>query len=151
MKGWVLSNIIEKNDLIKGSKEHKYVVENRKLLYNYINFLNSVKFKINISLLNFLKNEGKFLWEHYLKELKSKNEILQANITLNIANSYSILKSPIYLNTYADWRCRIYNYYFYISYQAGDLSSALLSFYDGYTLTNSGKYYLYIYIFGANC
>lgn len=68
-----LTNILEQNDLITGSKEHKHTIENRELLYNTINYLNSIKFKINNDLLTFLEGEGKFLWNYYLIGLKNKN------------------------------------------------------------------------------
>lgn len=52
-----------------------------------------------------------------------------------------------YLNTHADWRKNLYKIIL-ISYQGGDLSSALLNFWEGEPLTESGKSFLYIY--GAN-
>jgi hypothetical protein len=147
--GGFLINSIEKKDLIRGSEIHKHVIDNRKNLYSAVNYLNRVKFKINNILLNYLDNEGKYLWDNYIKSIKNKSGILHSNITIEIAKSYSNVSSPIYLNVFADWRSRIYTHSFYISYQGGDLANSLLQFYDGYPLTKSGKYFLYI--FGANC
>lgn len=147
--GGFILNSIEKKDLIRGSEIHKHVLDNKNNLYSAVNYLNSIKFKINKSLLNYLENEGKYLWDNYMKDIKNKSGILQSNITIEIAKSYANISAPIYLNVFTDWRSRIYTHSFYISYQGGDLCNSLLQFYDGYPLTDSGKYFLYV--FGANC
>ena len=45
-------------------------MENKNVLYNSINKLNSIKFKINNDLLNFIENDGSYLLEHYFYNLK---------------------------------------------------------------------------------
>nr|QWO71400.1 RNA polymerase [Lyophyllum semitale] len=147
--GGFLMNKLEQKDLITTSTFNKHEVENKTKLYNAINYLNTIKFKINTSLLNYLENEGKYLLDSYYKELESKSAKLHAEITLKIAKSYSKIKIPFYINTFADWRSRIYSYSYYINYQGNDLSSALLNFYEGMPINESGKYFLYL--FGANC
>jgi len=61
-----------------------------------------------------------------LEEIKPSND-LQRIITLKIAEIYKNI--PFYLTVNADWRGRIYTQSFFLSYQGGDLSSALLNFY----------------------
>jgi DNA-directed RNA polymerase len=139
-------NDIQQYDVITGSSSHNHKIVNRENLYKAINTLNKVKFSINKSLFNFLKSiEGINLMN--LIECKNK---LQQEITLKIAETY--YDTPFYLPTIADWRGRIYTQSTWVSYQGGDLSSALLNFvpvgWVGDSLTEKGKYYLYIY--GAN-
>jgi hypothetical protein len=138
--GGFLTNIDLNDDIITGVA-HKHKMENRYSLYNAINYLNSIKFCINDSLLNFLNNEGNYL----ITEVESDDE-LQRDITLRLANIY--LNISFYLNCKADWRGRLYTESFFIDYQGSDLSSSLVNFYEGEPIDNNGKYYLYIH--GAN-
>lgn len=146
--GGFLNNKIERNEIITGLEHHNHEVNNKNKLYNAINYLNSIKFKINNQLLIFLENEGNILWSNFLETLVNKNDKLQAEFSLNIAKSYSKINLPIYINTFADWRGRIYTQSFFISYQGNDLSASLLNFYEGEKLSKCGKSYFYIY--GAN-
>jgi hypothetical protein len=139
--GGYLENKNQKVGIITGPSIHKHNIENKEILYDAINYLNHIKFGVNKLLLNYLDNEGQFL----LNEIDIKDS-LQKEITLKIARSFSNI--PFYLTTNADWRGRIYTQSFFITYQGGDLASALLNFWDGEVLTESGKYYLYIY--GSN-
>ena len=50
----------------------------------------------------------------------------ERTITLSVADTFQNI--PIYLNVNSDWRGRIYTQSFFLSYQGGDLSSALLNF-----------------------
>ena len=103
--------------------------------------MNSIKFRINNDLLNFvLSEEGKFLLNN------DKNVEIQQSIILKIATFYK--DTYFYLPTHADWRGRIYTHSMFITYQGSDLSSSLLLFDKGEILNNEGRYYLYIY--GAN-
>lgn len=68
-----------------------------------------------------LSPQGSFL----LESVKASDE-LQRALTLEVAKLYS--HGKFYLNTHADFRGRIYTQSFYLSYQAGDLSLALLNF-----------------------
>lgn len=92
--GGYLNNTIEKNNIITGSVNHKHLVENKDKLYNAINRINSVKFKINKQLLDYLESDGKYLLDSYFKTLKNDSDRLQSNITLKIAKSFSNLQSP---------------------------------------------------------
>nr|YP_010130257.1 DNA-dependent RNA polymerase [Clavaria fumosa]QPZ51159.1 DNA-dependent RNA polymerase [Clavaria fumosa] len=140
--GGFLENKNRGENIITGSTKYDQKMENKKNLYNAINYLNSIKFSINSLLLNYLKTEeGKY----FLDKIKAEDN-LQRIITLKVSETFS--NSFFYLNVHADWRGRIYTHSFFINYQGDDLSSSLLNFWDGELLTETGKYYLYIY--GAN-
>ena len=139
--GGYLENKSLELSIITGSSSQDHNIENKNLLFKAVNYLNSIKFGVNNLLLDYLTNEGK-----YLLELIKPDNVIHREITLKIAKLFS--KVPFYLNVHADWRGRLYTQSFFISYQGGDLSSSLLNFWDGYSLTESGKYHLYIH--GAN-
>jgi DNA-directed RNA polymerase len=139
--GGYLDNRSKEVSIITGASHHDHKIENKNSLFKAINYLNSIKFGINNLVLDYLNNEGKYL----LDSIKPKNK-LQREITLKIGQLFS--KVPFYLNVHADWRGRIYTQSFFITYQGGDLSSALLNFWEGKSLTETGKYHLYIH--GAN-
>jgi len=153
--GGFLENEFLKESIITGSSYHKHNMKNKDNLYNAVNYFNSIKFSINNDLLNYLNTHKGELLINLLDNLKlkagdkdiSESEKLQRNITLKLAEIYKNI--PFYLNTHADWRGRIYTHSFFISYQGGDLSSAVLQFFDGESLTESGLEYFYIH--GANC
>jgi hypothetical protein len=129
-------------DIITSIDKVKHKVENKDSIYRAVNFLNSIKFCVNTDLLNYLLSpEGAYI----LDNVRADDE-LQRQLTLKIATFYR--DNYFYLNTHADWRGRIYTQSFYISYQGGDLSSALVNFFEGEPITSNGKLYLYIY--GAN-
>lgn len=139
--GGFLDNVNTEEDIVTGSHRHNHLIENKKALFKSINYLNSIKFSVNNTLLDYLENDGKFLLD-LIKEDKD----IHRTITLKIASSFANV--PFYLNTQADWRGRIYTQSFFITYQGGDLSSALLNFWEGSSLSELGK--LNLYIHGAN-
>jgi len=73
-------------------------MDNKELLYNSINYLNSIQFEINIDLLDFVAKKGNSLF--YTEDDMSESERLQKAITIKIAETYKNI--PIYLNTHAD-------------------------------------------------
>jgi DNA-directed RNA polymerase len=119
--GGYLENKTREISIITGASTHDHKIENTNSLYKAINYLNSIKFRVNNLLLDYLIGEGKFLLETIDPENKVHREI-----TLKIAKLFS--RVPFYLNVNADWRGRVYTQSFFISYQGGDLSSALLNF-----------------------
>jgi DNA-directed RNA polymerase len=119
--GGFLDNSNKEVSLITGSSHHNHLVENKTGLYKAINYLNSIKFSVNNLLLDYLNNEGNDL----LNKIEASND-LQRIITLKIAESFKNV--PFYLNVNADWRGRIYTQSFFLTYQGGDLSSALINF-----------------------
>jgi len=140
--GGFITNESRALDIITGSEYFAHKVINKDSIYKAVNYLNSIKFKINKNLLDYLfSGEGSYI----LESVKPDDE-LQRHITLKVAQIYK--DTYFYLNTRADWRGRLYTQSFYISYQSGDLSTALLNFYKGAPITAEGKFYLYIY--GAN-
>lgn len=139
--GGYLENKTREVSIITGTSIHDHKIENKNSLFKAVNYLNSIKFGVNNLLLDYLMDEGSYILDY----IEPDND-LQRNITLKIAKLFS--KVPFYLNVHADWRGRIYTQSFFISYQGGDLSSALLNFWEGQILTESGKYHLYIH--GAN-
>jgi hypothetical protein len=75
-------------------------------LYNSINYLNSIKFRINTEVLDFILNNKEKIFKNYYFSENNQNEnkindnILRDAVTLEIAKTfYSI---PFYLNTFAD-------------------------------------------------
>lgn len=142
--GGFLENDNLKKEIYTKSPSNKHKIENKELLYNSVNYLNSIQFEINTDLLEFLAKKGNSLF--YSNEGISESERLQQAITLKIAETYKNI--PIYLNTHTDWRGRLYTNSFFISYQGSDLSASLLLLYNGEVLTKQGQEYLYIY--GAN-
>lgn len=148
--GGYLNNSIEKNNLISGlgfGNAHK--VKSLELLYKSINYLNSIEFRVNNELLNYILENKKILFNNYYSNLdleKSKDSALRDFVTLEIAKTFSNI--PFYLNTFADWRGRIYTQSYYLSYQGSDISLALLEFNEGQIINEKGLYFLKIY--GAN-
>lgn len=140
--GGFLHNKYIREDVITGSIQfNKHKFEGKEKLYKTINYLNKIKFSINNSLLNYLKNEGRYLLDSV--DIGNKDKHL---ITLELADIYKNI--PFYLNVHADWRGRVYTHSFYISYQGSDLSLAILEFWKGEKLNYLGKRYFYVY--GAN-
>ena len=142
--GGYLSNKKNKTDIITGSKMHAHKMENKNKLYEAINYLNSIEFKINSKFLDYLNNEGNYL----LKNNLGIDKNLQRDMTIKIAEAFNNYNKPIYIPCSADWRGRIYTDSFFIDYQGSDLSLALLNFWKGEKLSEKGLNYLYIY--GAN-
>jgi hypothetical protein len=107
--------ILNKNkgeDIITKDNEYAHKVENKESIYKAVNYLNSIKFGINTKLLNYLLSaEGSYI----LENIKPEDE-LQRTITLQVAKIYK--NTYFYLNTYTDWRGRVYTQSFYISYQS---------------------------------
>lgn len=148
--GGFLNNEYLEKSLITGiGINNLHEVKNLENLYDAINNSSSVKFSINTEVLDFvLKNKEKLFKDYYdnvsLSEVN--DHILRDAVTLEVAKTYANI--PFYLNTYADWRLRIYTHSFYMSYQGSQISLALLNFYEGEILTERGINYLRIY--GAN-
>ena len=144
--GGTLFNVEVKKDIVQGSKHHEHNTNNRELLYDTINILNSRQFGINSELLMYLQTKGKSLLE-----LRDQNKNIETKLfkdwTLKIAELYN--GYPFYLNHYTDWRGRIYTDSFYITYQGSELSLALINPWKGKSLTENGIFQLYVY--GATC
>lgn len=133
--GGYLNNSIEKNKLITGlGINNDHTIQNLDKLYNSINYLNSIKFRINTEVLEFIINNKKKVFENYYQCENKLNDnindnVLRDAVTLEIAKIFYNI--PFYLNTYADWRGRIYTASYYLSYQGSSLSLSLIQFDEG--------------------
>lgn len=129
--------------MVTGSQHHSHYFNRNNKIYDSVNYLNSLKFKINSDFLDYLNNEGSFILDSY----KNTSSYINNVIAFNIANIYRDI--PFYLNVSLDWRGRIYTHSFYLDYQGTDFSLSLIDLYKGEKLTEEGLFYYYIY--GANC
>jgi len=131
--GGYLNNSIEKNDLISGlGTNNSHKVKSLKNLYNAINYLSSIKLRVNTEVLDFILKNKDIIFNDYYKTInteKIKDKILRDFVTLEKAKTFYNI--PFYLNAFADWRGRIYTHSYYLSYQGSDLSLALIYFDEG--------------------
>lgn len=102
--GGYLNNKIEKKELITGIGANNYHKRNNlKNLYSAVNYLNSLKFRVNTELLDFVLVNKKIIFKNYyysdktLTEDKINDNILRDFVTLEIAKIFSNI--PFYLNT----------------------------------------------------
>jgi DNA-directed RNA polymerase len=82
--GGFLDNVNKEVDIITGSHRHNHLVENKKALFKSINYLNSIKFSVNNTLLEYLEKDGKFL----LDLIKENNDIHRSLTELGKLNLY---------------------------------------------------------------
>jgi hypothetical protein len=86
-RGGFLSNSLGKGkgeDLIQGSAlKEKHLIENKKELFDSINYLDSIKFKINKDFLDFILNEG-----YYLLSSEDEKNWTQNLISIKIAQTF---------------------------------------------------------------
>lgn len=141
--GGYIKNSLDKKDIIIGSNYHGHEVNKLQKIYDVVNIMNSVKFRINNNILKYITNNPDIL---DIDEL-DKTSKLQLHLTLKLAEIYKNL--TFYLNVNSDWRGRLYTSSFFLNYQGSDLSRALLEFSEGQVLNSTGLKYLHIY--GANC
>ena len=83
--GFILNKELQE-DVITGSiKYHNHELSGigKTKLFKVINYFNQIKFGINNTLLNFLTNEGKYLFD-YMK----KDELNNSMISIKIAELY---------------------------------------------------------------
>jgi DNA-directed RNA polymerase len=121
--GGYLLNSIEKKSLITGiGINNEHTIKNLDKLYNAVNYLNSIRFKINTEVLDFILWNKDLVFKDYYKLNDTFNEntvndnILRDTVTIEIAKTFS--DCPFYLNIFADWRGRIYTTSYYLSYQS---------------------------------
>jgi len=151
--------------LIKNKYNQKFKTKGNLNLYNSINYLNSMKFKINKTMLEFILLEwdnpksilfnGHNVYQQILdtdsKEIKSNKRSSNSkyNLYSNIITIASLYKdTEFYLPVFVDFRGRVYPLSSYISYQAGDIGRTLLLFGDNYgeKLNKTGIECLNIYL-----
>jgi len=170
--GYLLNDeLYQENIIIHNSRlnENSNILENN-IIYDTINNLSSVGYKINKNVYNFIiKNNDKFnltlinathplenkkdrLGKHQLIELTSfKSKRFVDESILNIANCY-INADEIFIPTRIDYRGRIYCNTSYLNYQGTELAKSLLMFSKGERINIKNKDSInYLKIFGANC
>lgn len=148
--GGYLNNSIERHSIITGlNTNNNHIISNSKNLFLAINYSSSIKFTVNAEVLDFNLNNKEVLFKDYYslgdKEAQ-KDKQLQDLITLEVAKTFKNI--PFYLNTFADWRGRIYTHSYYLSYQGSELAISLINFSEGEYLNEIGLYFLKIH--GAN-
>jgi len=146
------------------------VLKGEDRVYNQINYMNSVPFKINTNVLDYILNYGvrdglileglhpktmeKTLESWEKEEVMKHNSryYLEKNI-LGIAILFRDVKK-IYFPLFFDWRGRIYNDNSYLNYQSNALAKSLLlfaEFRDNDVIYNKEESLDWLKIFGANC
>ena len=85
-------------------------------MYDAINYTSSIKFTVNSEVLDFINNHKEIIFNDYytndgLSENKVTDNVLRNQVTLQVAKAY--LGKMFYLNTYADFRGRVYTNSFY--------------------------------------
>src|SRR5579871_180367 len=160
--------LIIKNNLLKKESE---ILKNNKI-YTLVNYINSVGYKINIDVLNFILYESQNYYFNdelididYIHPLQNKEKLtkqeklilesfyskkfLQQNI-LNIANAYKEI-NEFFLPVRLDFRGRLYCITEYLNYQSTDLAKSLLLFSKPNKITKLNLDCIkYLKIFGAN-
>jgi DNA-directed RNA polymerase len=140
------------------------------LVYDLVNNINSVGFKINKNVLDFIYVYGSrynlVINSNYVHPLSTKEKLskeefielsrflskknLQNNI-LAIADMYSHLHE-FFLPTRLDFRGRLYCISEYLNYQSTELAKALLVFSNSEKVYKSDKTSIdYLKAYGANC
>lgn len=133
--------------LIKPKFNQKYKSLGSKRLYDSIDYLNSIKYKVNKTMLNFVLQElnnadsklfnGTNIYQPILDTDSNqiKDSQISSNSKYNLYNNIitiATLYKELYLPVFVDFRGRVYPLSNYINYQAGDLGRSLLLFADNY-------------------
>lgn len=171
--GYLLNDIMTTDDIILENHELKEqsVIKNENLIYDVVNNVNSVSYKINTDMLSFIKEhsnyyEGELLDQFYIHPLIKKDKLsksersellkytskleLQQQI-LNIADLYSIIPEFYFVNR-IDNRGRLYCITEFLNYQSCELAKSLLLFSkSNEIIRNSNSVALkYFKMYGAN-
>jgi DNA-dependent RNA polymerase len=158
------SNVLNLNEnkIIRSKYEQRYKTEGSSLFYDSINYLNSIKFKINVPMLRLVVEEwGKeesILFKGYnkykeiynedsniIKKDKEKHNALY-QLYYNIINIAILYRNQeFYFPVFADFRGRLYTLSNYLAYQGNDLARSLLLFDNNEALTKQGYECLNVY------
>jgi DNA-directed RNA polymerase len=171
--GYLLNGIEYTDNLITNNWElsstNKF--KNNNSILNMVNRVNSVQFKINNNVLDFiLANNHLFNFytdPNYIHPLSLKSSKLTKAEALELEQFYSkryteqniigsaLLYSTVptfYLPVRLDYRGRLYCIVEYLNYQGIELAKSLLEFSEGEKVELSDKNSIdYLKIFGANC
>lgn len=125
---------------------HKSAIQEGNL-YQVINRLQAVGFKINKPLLNLLVSLN---WSDLVcNDIMNDKYYLERNI-LTMASLFENI-DKFYIPLFMDWRGRIYTDTDYLTFQGTELARALLLFEKGTVLNRNDDGFLYFKIHGANC
>ena len=129
----------------KDINKQGHKMENKKVLFNTINKLNSIEFSVNQELLEYLNTDESFKIKEYIFQsiVPKSSDFYQFIYTFYIAKIFS--NNKFYLPTKADFRGRIYVNSFYLNYQGNDFNRALVNFYHGEPLNEEGKFMFFVY------
>lgn len=167
--GYLYNDIKFSEDLFIKSPIHTHQtnVDKNGMFYNNLNKINSVGFKINNDLFNFLVEyshklllssehpfDGKDLKTLSKKELKDykgyKSKVLSQEVVMEIASFYKDF-DVIYLPVKIDFRGRLNCVPAFFNYQSSELSRALLLFSSGGIIHKGDLDSIkYIKVYGAN-
>jgi hypothetical protein len=158
------SNVLNlsENKIIKSKFDQKYNTEGSEVFYSSINYLNSIKFKINVPMLMFVIEEWNkdqsSLFKGYnryqeistedsrmIQKEKEKHNALH-QLYFNIINIAILFRAQVfYFPVFADFRGRLYTLSNYLSYQGNDLARSLLLFESNEVLNDKGYECLNVY------
>lgn len=168
--GYLLNDINYSDDLIinKAAYGSNSIIQDNNMIYNMINNVSCVAYKINIDVLNYIiDNPDNLLIDikipHKFEYIKKKSKyqqkcysshkskiILQETI-LGIADFYKNF-SEIYFPLIIDQRGRIYCISSYFNYQSNELSKALLLFANPSIINKKDLSSIkYLEAYGASC
>jgi len=170
--GYQLNDIAYSEDVIlkKPYLLKQSIIHQDNIIYDVINKLNSVAYKINTDVLNFIELNMDFYKDELVSskhDLEDKNKltsrerkILQKHLNkfnlqnhiLNLAKAYAVIPSFYFINR-LDYRGRLYCVTEYLNYQSTDLAKALLLFSIPNKIQRIGSEIplMYFSVFGANC
>lgn len=168
--GYLLNDVYYKEELIihKNIIKNKSVIKEDNIIYNMINEISSIPYRINTDLLDYiLTNKHDLLIdadkpskyeniENRTKYQQSKHnsyisKLILQEIILGIADFFRNF-SAIYFPVRMDQRGRIYCSSTYLNYQSCELSKALLSFSNpGIINKKDLKFVKYLEYYGVNC
>jgi hypothetical protein len=141
--GFILNFSDSDSSVILGHKKHGHKVENMTILFDTINYLNSIEFSINNDFLNFLETDkGKIFVNKEINNM-DKSDLFLFNKTLLLAKLFS--NTSFYLPTKADFRGRIYVSSYFLNYQGNDFSRGFINYSKGMELNDKGLENLYVY------
>jgi hypothetical protein len=172
--GYLLNDIEYTDSIILPNYElkHQSSILKNNIIYNSVNSLSSVEFKINVEVLDFILNiennkKYQFYTEyddihpltHKTKLTKTELKLLESfnsrkDLEQNIIGLSLIFREVprFYIPVRLDYRGRIYCISEYLNYQSIDLAKALLLFSQGEKVKLSDETSInYLKIFGGNC
>ncbi len=153
---------IDNGRVLKSKFDQINQTEGSNVFYKAVEYLNSVRFKINNQMLNYVieewNNSDSYLFNgrNKIKQINSddkpllKKEKIAHNskfqLYSNIINIAMLYRNQVlYFPVFGDFRGRLYTLSNYLSFQGNDLSRSLLLFDEDQNITKEGEDILNIY------